>query len=266
MKYLVFMLCLLFGPVTLAQYCLPEETLSVDDIVLREIDLRLFNRYQFETALVSDSVLLLIPKGLPFGYFEVYYENDTNKLALIYYNYGRSAYAQQFYKNGAIKSDTEYSVGGKRHGVHVVYDRQGNEIWHAEYHNGQLDRKYHLDYITNDNVTTEAINTGRAFGVYEFLPTPSRARKDRIVLNRDTTFVYYDSNSSCDFCVERQGTWVENNGFLLLRLNDEKYWRSQNRKMVIKATTRLMQLELLEVRDCGIDWYHSNYYKLDKTN
>jgi len=239
----------------------PLDTLSKDDIKLEQINRRTLNWYQFKTTIHNDSVYYLLPTGLPRGYYEAYYDNDTSKLALAYYNFGWSGYSQQFYKNGAMKSDTEYNGRGLRDGLHVIYARNGEEQWHAEFEVGALDRRYRLDYLEVENMTKVALKSKKAFGVYEFLPTPSRARKDRIILRADSTFEYVASSPNCDFCQSYQGDWTVETPYLLLTIRKKGYWRKDTRRFAITASPKLTNLELVEVKDWGVEWYNSEYRK-----
>jgi hypothetical protein len=239
---------------------LPFDTLSNDDIQLLEINLPALNIYCFSTTVTNDSVLLVLPEGLPRGYYEVYYNQDTNCLALAYYNYGWSAYIQQFYKDGTMKSDTECNSQGTWHGLHILYYRNGTEAWHAEFINGVLDKRYRLDYLEVENVTEAALKTKKLFGKYSFSPTPSRARKDQIELKKDATFIYSVAINQKAFSQHYSGTWTIKENYLQLELQED-IWQFPIRKFVIKGTVHLTHLELIEIKDWGVEWYRSEYKK-----
>lgn len=262
MKSLYYLLGILFSPLlTNGQTTfLPLDTLSKDDLALSIINLSALNIYSFSTTITQDSVLLVLPEGLPRGYYEAYYDNDTNKLALAYYNYGWSAYVQQFYRNGAIKSDTECDGRGVWHGLHILYYRDGTEAWHAEFTHGVLDKRYRLDYLEVENVTQAALQTKRLFGQYLFTPTPSRARRDQIELKADGTFTYTASTYQKPLSAVYHGQWYLEEDYLVLRIEGD-IWQFATRKFVVKGTVNLTHLELIEIKDWGVEWYRSEYQK-----
>ena len=240
----------------------PTDTLSSDDLQLEQIDVRYGNTYYFKTTIEEDSIFLILPKGLPNGYYEAYYNNDTNRLALVYYKNGARSYGQQFYANGSIKSDTEYNRFDELHGLHILYQRTGAEAWHAEYDFGELDSRYRLDYLEVENSTAILIKNKAAFGTYEFLPTPSRGRRDRIHLKEDGVFTYECSVGNCNWCGNYTGRWKQEGDFLYLELDDPTLWINPVRKFAITATALLKQLELVEVKNWGVEWYNSEYKKV----
>lgn len=237
------------------------DTLSNNNIKLDLINFRYGHTYQFTSTITNDSTFLILPNGVPKGYYEAYYDNDTNRLALVYYNNGARTYGQQFYADGTMKSDTEYNSAGEFHGLHTIYDRKGEEVWHAEYSFGLLKPQYDLVYLELENETSTLLENKQAFGVYEFLPTPSRGRRERIHLNEDQTFVYENSTHNCHFCHRYKGHWRTVGNFILLSLEEGNVWRTATRKFAITATTRLTQLELMEVKAWGVEWYNSEYQK-----
>lgn len=239
------------------------DTLSNDDIYLEDIDFRYGHTYQFTTTISNDSVFWILPQGVPKGYYEAYYNGDTNRLALVYYNNGASTYGQQFYIDGTMKSDTEYNSSGAFHGLQVLYNREGEEVWHAEYNFGLLEPKYDLAYLELENETQVLLDNKKAFGFYEFTPTPSRGRRERIELKEDYTFIYENSTGDCHYCNRYEGTWSIKDNFIYLVLNDSTGWRNPIRKFAITATARLTRLELIEVKDWGVEWYNSEYRKVE---
>lgn len=240
----------------------PLDTLSSDDVQLAEISVLYGNTYYFTTTITDDSVFLILPKGLPKGYYEAYYDNDTNRLALVYYNNGAKTYGQQFYADGSMKSDTEYNRLGDLHNLHVLYNRRSEEVWHAEYYFGVLEPQYDLEYLMVENSTDTLLKNKAAFGWYEFTPTPSRARRDRIELQEDGHFIYEYSTNGCHWCSRYEGKWKQVKDFLVLQLNDTTVWKTPVRKFAITATALLKRLELIEVKDWGVEWYHSEYKKV----
>lgn len=260
--FVIIKMVLVASQVAAQSNYLPVDTLSNNDIKLELINFRYGHTYQFKTTITNDSIFWIMPRNLPKGYYEAYYNNDTNKLALIFYNSGAKTYGQQFYANGAMKSDTEYSKEGDLHGLHVLYDRKGEEVWHAEYNFGILDYRYDLNYLEEQNQTELLIQKKEAFGWYEFIPTPSRGRRDRIHLKEDGTFVYEYSTNSCFWCNRRSGAWKLKDRHLILELKDNTIWRTAYRKMAITATPQLTRLELIEVKDWGVEWYNSEYEKV----
>ncbi|MCP4438523.1 MAG: hypothetical protein GY810_06225 [Aureispira sp.] len=244
----------------------PIDTLDANDIRLEQIDHWQGNTFVFKTTITTDSICLIMPSGLAKGYYEVYYDNDSNKLALTYYNYGRSRYTQQYYKDGSMKSDTEYNRYGLRYGLHVIYDRSGEEAWHANYYWGDLDDKYYVDYLDKANYTLEAMEAGAAWGTYEFRPTPSRARHDRIILQKDSTFSYqrYDITKA-SWGPIYQGTWWTQNNLLQLQLSSPAIWKYPQRDFIITGNRLRKKLELIEVKPWGLDWYYSEYKKRRKS-
>ncbi len=264
MKYLLFLLlCSSICRKAVAQKnYFPIDTLNKNALELEKINYRALNIYKFNVQISSDSVFLMLPKGLPRGYYEVCYDNNPQQLALIYYNYGAAAYCQQFYKNGAMKSDSEYHPLGVLHGVHVLYSREGDEIWHAEYTFGELDKRYRLDYLEVENSTLKAIRTQKAFGTYIFEPTPSRARRDKIELRTNGHFLYWASHNDCHYCLSYTGRWRQEGNFIVLQLSKNNIWQNATRQFAILATPRLTGLELIEVKEWGVEWYHSEYKKI----
>lgn len=243
----------------------PIDTLDANSIRLEQIDHWQGNTFVFRTTINTDSICLVMPAGLAKGYYEVYYDNDSNKLALTYYNYGRSRYTQQYYKDGSMKSDTEYNRHGLRNGLHVIYDRNGEEIWHANYYWGQLDDKYYPDYLEKANYTLEAVEVGAAWGTYEFKPTPSRARHDRITLQKDSSFSYQRYNiSKSSWNPLSTGIWYIQNELLYLQITTANVWKYPLRKFIITGNRLRKKLELIEVKPWGLDWYYSEYKKLRK--
>lgn len=240
----------------------PIDTLDANAIRLDQIDHWQGNTFIFQTPIYNDSVCLVVPPSLAKGYYEVYYDNNSNKLALTYYNYGRSRYTQQYYKDGSMKSDTEYNRQGLRHGLHVIYDRNGEEIWHANYYWGQLDDKYYSDYLEKANYTLEAMQVGVAWGTYEFKSTPSRARHDRITLQKDSTFSYQRYNiGKASWNPLAQGIWYIQDHMLHLQISTPNVWKYTQRKFIITGNRLRKKLELVEVKPWGLDWYYSEYKK-----
>lgn len=242
------------------------DTLSNNDIYLEEVDYRYGCTYQFTTEIINDSIFLILPEGVPRGYYEAYYDNDTNRLALVYYNNGSMTYGQQFYADGTMKSDTEYNSVGAFHGLQIWYNRSGVEVWHAEYDFGLLKPQYDLAYLELENETEVLLDNKKGFGLYTFTPTPSRARREQIQLNENGTFVYENSTYDCHYCNRYEGTWTAADNFIYLELKDPRGWRTPIRKFAITATARLTRLELMEVKDWGVEWYHSEYRKIDFKN
>lgn len=240
----------------------PLDTLSNNDIVLKSINFRYGHTYQFKTRISEDSIFLILPPNLPKGYFEAYYNNDTNKLALVYYNSGSQTYGQQFYINNGMKSDTEYNRVGVLHGLHVLYDKKGEEVWHAEYNFGVLDKRYDLTYLEQENKTALLLKNKSAFGWYEFTPTPSRGRQDKIHLKEDYTFVYEYSTNTCIYCNSSNGTWQAIDNYIILKLNNKTLWRANPRKFAIATNPKQTRLELIEIKDWGVEWYNSEYLKI----
>ena len=222
------------------------------------------NSYQFSTSINSDSIFWIMPKGLPKGYFEAYYYNDTNRIALVYYNYGSKSYAQQFYSDGSMKADTEYNRLGDLHGLHVIYDRKWEEVWHAEYNFGVLEPEYDMRYLKEENSTTLLLKNKNAFGTYEFTPTPSRSRRDRITLRPDSTFTYQYSQNKCHFCFSFEGVWTTNENYIILELSNKKVWKNPTRKFAVTANNDITKIKLIEVKDWGVEWYNSDYKKSKK--
>jgi len=203
---------------------------------------------------------------VPRGYYEAYYENDTNRLALVYYNNGATTYGQQFYADGTMKSDAEYNSIGQFHGLQIWYNRKGEEVWHTEYNWGVLKPQYDLEYLKLENKTQVLLDNKKGFGLYEFTPTASRARREQIQLNDNGTFVYKNTTHTCHYCNRYEGKWTILDNFLYLELEDPTGWRTPIRKFAITATNRLTRLELIEVKDWGVEWYHSEYKKVNLKN
>lgn len=243
--------------------CLPIHALSNDDVVLAEIfEPYQRNNYFFSTVLVDDSCFLQIPKKLPKGYYEAYYNADTNQLALVYYSNGVHSYGQQFYKDGSMKSDSEYNKYGDLHGLHVLYHKSGEELWHAEYYFGALEPKYNLKYLQEENYTAQALKNQKGFGVYVFEPTPSRARREKIILSDNHRFIYQNSLNFNHYCNQYEGTWQFDNTYLVLQLDQSAVWFSNPKRFAIVQQS--YGLMLLEVKDWGVEWYNSEFIKLNK--
>lgn len=237
--------------------------LRADAVVLSRINQGVYhNNYFFDTLLENEGIFLMLPKGLPRGYFEAYYNGDTNRLALVFYNNGVHSYGQQFYENGSMKSDSEYNKHGDLHGLHVIYDKSGEELWHAEYYFGVLDYKYNLKYLQQINRTIALLQSKAAFGSYVFEPTPSRARREKIILSENHRFIYQNYLNSPPNQGIYHGRWKQQNGFLLLELRTPDIWFCNPRKMAI-STVAQKQL-LLEVKDWGVEWYNSEFVKRSK--
>lgn len=237
--------------------------LSSDAVVLLSINSVYHNNsYFFDTKIESDSVFLKIPKGLPRGYFEAYYDGDSNRLAMVYYSNGANSYGQQFYKNGSMKSDSEYNKFGDLHGLHVIYDKAGEELWHAEYYFGVLEPKYNLNFLKEENYTLKAIKNKKIFGTYIFEPTPSRARREKIFLEENHRFSYQNSLNSSHYCKQYAGTWKIDSSFIVLKLDQAAIWSSNPKTY---AVVRLpVGLLLLEVKEWGVEWYNSEFIKPNK--
>ena len=47
-----------------------------------------------------------------------------------------------------------------------------------------------------------------------------------------------------------------------LELEDKTLWTNTTRKFAITATALLKQLELIEVKPWGVEWYNSEYKKV----
>lgn len=240
----------------------PTDTLRIEDLKLEKINFRYGHTYQFKTEITNDSIFWIMPKDLPKGYYEAYYNNDTNRLALVYYKEGARTYCQQFYTNGSMKSDTEYNVGNEMHGLHVLYDRNGEEIWHAVYSHGFLEPQYDLYFLEFYNQTEKLLQNKKAFGIYEFLPTPSRGRKERIYLSENQIFEYEYSTDHCEWCYKNKGIWKQEGNFIVLEIENKKLWSNPIRKFAITANKQLKNIELIEVADWGVKWYESEYSKI----
>lgn len=240
----------------------PTDTLRIEDLKLEKINFRYGHTYQFKTTITTDSVFWVLPKALPKGYYEAYYQNDTNRLALVYYKEGARTYGQQFYADGSMKSDTEYNIWGDLHGLHVLYDRNGEEIWHAVYQYGLVEPQYDLYFLNLYNKTAKLLQNQKAFGVYEFHPTPSRGRKDRIHLKPNHHFVYEYSTDLCEWCYSSTGIWRAEGDFIILEIENKKIWSNPTRKFAITANKQMKQLEMMEVADWGVRWYNSEYLKV----
>lgn len=256
--------CLFCWSMLAQQQCFELDTLSNNAIQLEAINFRYGHSYQFTTNITNDSLFLVMPKGIPKGYYEAYYHQDTNCLAMVYYNNGHRSYGQQFYANGAMKGDTEYNAQGQLHGLQVLYDRKGEELWHAEYVWDILEPQYDLKELMANNLTQQLILNPIAFGWYTFTPTPSRARRDRIHLKKEGTFIYQYSTYDCHFCFSSTGTWSLEGEYLRLALEDKTIWRTPYRKFALTANPQRTRLELLEVKDWGVEWYNSEYQKVNK--
>jgi hypothetical protein len=243
----------------------PFDTLSRDDIFLLEIDLRYGNSYKFTTNIVSDSVIFILPNSLAKGYYEAYFNNDSNRLALAYYNFGNKSYAQQFYADGSMKSDSEYDRYGYMHGMHTVYDRNADEIWHADYWHGSLDLKYTFEYLEAYNYTDEFISSNKAWGCYEFSPSPMRERHDQIHLRKDGSFSYHNFKADCDCRRHSEGKWTFEKGLLLLHIDKKDVWlQGAQRRFALIARRKSKKPVLVEVSEVGLNWYASEYYYCKK--
>ena len=264
---LVFAVLLFLKPIDAQPGYFPLDSLSRDDIVLEQIDLRFGNTYRFKTLVIKDSIFLNIPTFLPKGYYEVYYDNDTNRLALTYYNFGNKSYCQQFYKDGSMKSDSEYDRYGNMHGLHVLYNQNGDEIWHADYWHGSLELKYSLEYTEVFNYTEELIKNGKAWGCFEFSPTPMRERHDQIQLRADGTFSFHNFKADCDCSRHAEGKWFLKDKLLHLTADKKDVWPSGNsRKFAIIANRKAKNPVLVEVMPWGANWYGSEFWLCKKCN
>ncbi len=242
----------------------PSDSLSNNDIILYEINEKHTNTYIFNSTIDQDSVFLVIPPELPLGYFEAYYYNDTNRIALLYYNNGVHSYCQQFYADGSMKSDSEYNKFGDLHGLHVIFDRKGEEVWHAEYYFGELEREYNYEFLEIENATILLLKNKQAFGTYTFTPTPSRARRDKIILRENKSFTYRNTKNNCHYCNSYEGKWVNSGNYIILTPDKSDIWRTPDRKFAITASPQLTNLKLIEVKDWGVEWYNSEYRKTKK--
>jgi hypothetical protein len=262
MKKNIYILLNLICPILLLgqQPYFPMDSLNADSVELLEIDLRHGNTYRFRHFLREDSVYLLMPPQLPKGYYEAYYDGDTNKLALTYYRFGRHSYAQQYYRDGSMKSDTEYDRYGLRHGMHVLYDRAGEELWHVDFYRGALEKEYSPAYIEAYNYTQVLIENGKAWGCYEFEPTPMRARHDQLHLREDGTFSYHNFKADCPCRRHSEGKWTLKGDRLELSVDNEEVWGQKKRVYVILANRRHKRRQLIWMRPWGAHWYASEYW------
>ena len=248
-------------------YKMPFDTLDAAAVKLSIINLKYGNTYVFELLIEKDSVVYVMPNTLPKGYYEAYYEKDTNRLALTYYNFGRRSYVQQFYRDGSIKSDSEYDAFGNMHGLHVVYDQEGNELWHVDYYHRNPEEKYTLDYLDRYNYTKEILLNGKAWGCYEFSPTPMRERHDQISLNKDGTFDYHNFMADCDCRRHSKGIWTVNEDNLLkLTVNNKEVWNRETKYYAIISTHKHKRIQLIEVLSSGLHWYASEYWFCKRCN
>ena len=240
------------------------DTIQRTDLELMEIDLDNGNNYRFNTQIDSDSVIFSMPAMLPKGYFEAYYQNDSNLLAFTYYNFGNKPYLQQFYLDGSMKADSEYDKFGNMHGLHVVFDRNGEEIWHADYWHGAPESKYTEKYLKLYTCTEKLITEKKAFGCYIFEPTPMRERKDEILLKADGSFVFHNYKADCDCNRHSKGIWKLENGLLKLQAENSKIWPQGTVKTFAILANKGRNAVLVEINSYGLNWYASEFYKCKK--
>lgn len=253
--------CFLLCQVVKAQInTLRLDTLFAASVKLECIDLRHGNTYRFQDSITEENLLFIMSPGLPRGYYEAYYDNDTNRLALAYYNFGKRSYLQQFYKDGRIKSDTEYDAFGNMHGLHILYDQAGDELWHVDYFHGMVEEKYTLEYLAIFNYTKELMHKEKAWGCYEFSPTPMRERHDQIHLKSDGTFSYHNFKADCDCRRHSEGVWTMEGDLLKLTVASKDIWRTDTKFFALIATHRLKRVRLIEILPQGLHWYASEYW------
>lgn len=244
---------------------LPFDTMSRDDIILVEIDFRHGNSYKFKTKILSDSQIYILPKSLAKGYYEAFYNNDSNRLALSYYNFGSKSYAQQFYADGSMKSDSEYDRFGYMHGMHTVYDRNADEIWHADYWHGTLEVKHTEKYLDSYNYTDEFVRSNKAWGCYEFSPSPMRERHEHIQLRKDGIFSYQNLKSNSDYSRHSEGKWTIEKGLIVMHLDKKEVWaQGAQRQFALIANRMSKKPVLVEVTEFGLNWYVSEFYYCKK--
>ena len=259
-RYTMFLFCL-SGQGLLAQVnCASLDTIAASDIKLEMIDLNYGNTYIITTRIDTDSLIFMLPSALPKGYYEGYYEADSNKLALVYYNFGRKSYVQQFYKDGSIKSDSEYDAYGNMHGLHVIYNRDGDELLHIDYYHGQPEEKYTLAYLKVFNYTKELMQKGKAWGCYEFSPTPMRERHDQILLKENGRFSYHNFLADCNCRRHSEGKWIFENGLLKLTIDNKTVWNKKTKYYALIANHRQKRVRMIEVMPWGLHWYVSEYW------
>lgn len=239
-----------------------SKQLSCDLIKLKSIEKAHFNIYILDTILDHESLFLKVPENSPPGYYEAYYDNDSLKLALVYYNYGEGSFVQQFYINGAMKSDTEYNIKGKAHGLHTVYDKEGNEIVHQEYNNGQLYEQY--DYLKNwqFNRTAQLKRKNKIAACYYFLSTPSRNRTEYIRLKKDGTCMLYYTIKNLSELNLLKGNWKFVQDHLEIKFEKNDYQIQSNKKYILVRPNIFSSIRLVEFKDQYIEWYHSDFNKL----
>jgi len=240
------------------------DTLSRSDIELVEIDIINGNNYRFLTYIESDSNIYLMPTLIATGYYEAYYHNDSNQLAFAYYNFGKKSYSQQFYSDGNMKADSEYDQFGNMHGLHVVFDRNGEEIWHADYWHGGIELRHTKRYLEVYNYTTELIKSKKAFGCYIFKPTAMRERHDEISLNEDGSFSFHNYKADCDCNRHSKGRWKLEDGLLRLSADNPKIWPNNKEKTFAIISKNGRNPLLVEYSIYGLNWYASEYYKCKK--
>ena len=239
-----------------------SKQLSSDLIKLKSIEKAHFNIYILDTILNRENLFLKVPENAPHGYYEAYYNNDTLKLALIYYNYGEGSFLQQFYIDGAMKSDTEYNINGKAHGLHIVYDKEGNEIVHQEYTNGQLYEQYDYHKNWKCNRTAQLNKKNKIAACYYFLSTPSRNRTEYIKLNKDGTCMFYYSINNLSEMYLLTGNWKFVQDHLEITYDKNDYQIQSIKKYILIRPNLFSSIRLVEFKDQYIEWYHSDYNKL----
>lgn len=262
--FLIFQLLLIISVAFAQSNAYRSDTISRNDIQLHEIDLRHGNTYHFNTLIQSDSSIFIMPTMLPKGYFEAFYNKDTNKLAFTFYNFGNKSYSQQFYADGSMKADSEYDKYGNMHGLHVVFDRNGEEIWHADYWHGSTESSYNAAYLEVYNYTETLILNKKAFGCYVFKPTPMRERHDEIFLKPDGSFSFHNYKSDCDCNRHSKGTWTLKDGLLQLKADNPKIWPLGTEKTFALIAKRGRKPFLIEYNSFGLNWYASEFYKCKK--
>ena len=266
MRIFLFIIFLfLFEKTSFAQIdFLPFDTLNRNEIELTEINLRHGNSYRFNTYIESDTFILLLPTSLPKGYYEAFYKNDTNKLALSFYNFGNKPYAQQFYADGSMKADSEYDKYGYMHGMHVVYNSDGNELWHADYWHGHLDKRNDLKYLDYINYSSDQISNGKAFGCYTFNPTPMRERQDEIEIRADGSFSFHNYKANCDCNRHSEGKWTLKNNILEFFPDKKEIWQSGSSRRFVIIEKNGKNPYLIEYSEYGLNWYSSEFRKCKK--
>jgi len=240
------------------------DSISKNDIILFEIDLEHGNSYRFKTFIETDSLIFVMPQMLPKGYYEAYYLNDSNLLAFAFYNFGNKSYSQQFYMDGSMKSDSEYDKYGNLHGLHVIYDRIGNEIWHSDYWHGEVEPMYTKKYLERFNATSKLISNAKAFGCYVFWPSPMRERHDEILLSADGSFSFHNYKANCDCERHSIGNWRLENGLLKLSAENPKIWSGAKEKTFAIIAKNSRNPVLVEYCTFGLNLYGSEFYKCKK--